>query len=321
MARPRRVRQGALRVSVGAADGTRGVAGQSVSRDAHPALPRLDVARDEAYADAKKMLLEAQKGVKDEVLPELAEIDSATGNEESALAYYKKSLEDDQKELPPTHPDLVGERTMYAETLLATGQPEPARAQLELAHKALNDDMSALQRADVSFDYARALWLTRPAEHGKALQLARRGAADLRRQRAEDRALSVGASEDRQVAGERSRSPRGAEALIGQTNFRREEQSAASRVFCPMVRWPRNLPEILDAHSSCLALVASTALCRHRRRRRSRPSCASTTPLVRLEVRRAHHRQSCRSDVQGRDRHRSQDQPCRPTRCGSTPPS
>jgi hypothetical protein len=62
---------------------------------------------------------------------------------------------------------------MYAESLLATGQAEAARAQLELAHKALNDDMSALQVADVSFDYARALWLTRPDEHGKALQLAR----------------------------------------------------------------------------------------------------------------------------------------------------
>jgi hypothetical protein len=125
------------------------------------------------YADAKKILLEAQKGVKDEVLPELAEIASATGDEKSALAYYKKSLEADEKELPSTHPDLAAERTMYAESLLATGQAEAARAQLELAHKALNDDMSALQVADVSFDYARALWLTRPDEHGKALQLAR----------------------------------------------------------------------------------------------------------------------------------------------------
>ena len=125
------------------------------------------------YADAKKMLLEAQKGVKDEVLPELAEIASATGDEKSALDYYKKSLDADGKELPPTHPDLVAERTLYGETLMAMGQLEPARAQLELAYKGLNDDMSALQIADVSFDYARALWLTRPDDHGKALQLAR----------------------------------------------------------------------------------------------------------------------------------------------------
>ncbi|MCA1664260.1 MAG: tetratricopeptide repeat protein [Myxococcales bacterium] len=125
------------------------------------------------YADAKKLLLEAQKGVKDEALSELAEIASATGDEKSALAYYKKSLDADLEALPATHPDLVGERTMYAEALMATGQAEAARAQLELAHKALNDDMSAFQIADVSFDYARALWLTRPDEHGKALQLAR----------------------------------------------------------------------------------------------------------------------------------------------------
>ena len=33
--------------------------------------------------------------------------------------------------------------------------------------------MSPFTVADVSFDYARALWLTRPSEHQKALQLAR----------------------------------------------------------------------------------------------------------------------------------------------------
>ena len=166
------------------------------------------------YADAKKILLEAQKGVKDEVLPELArdrERDRRSRRARSTTTRSRSTADD--KELPATHPDLVGERTMYAETLMAMGQLEPARAQLELAYKALNDDMSPFQLADVSFDYARALWLTRPDEHGKALQLARIGAADLRRERAEDRALPIGAGEDRQVAGERSRPSHRAAAL------------------------------------------------------------------------------------------------------------
>jgi len=125
------------------------------------------------FDQAKKLLLEAQKGVKDEVLPDLAQIAAATGDQKSALAFYKKSLDDDSKELPKNHPDLVADRMNYAETLLKMGQAEPARAQLAEAYAALDDDMSPFTRADVSFDYARALWATRPAEHAKALQLAR----------------------------------------------------------------------------------------------------------------------------------------------------
>ena len=49
------------------------------------------------YDEAKKLLLEAQKGVKDEVLPELAEIARATGDQKSALAFYKKSLDEDSQ--------------------------------------------------------------------------------------------------------------------------------------------------------------------------------------------------------------------------------
>ncbi|HEX9103835.1 MAG TPA: tetratricopeptide repeat protein, partial [Polyangia bacterium] len=125
------------------------------------------------YDDAKKLLVEAQKGVKDEVLADLAQIAAATGDQKSALAYYKKSLDDDAKQLPKDHPDLVADRMMYAETLMATGQLEPARAQLVAAYAVLNDDMSPFTVADVSFDLARVLWLTRPAERPKALQLAR----------------------------------------------------------------------------------------------------------------------------------------------------
>ncbi|MCU1280394.1 MAG: pknB8, partial [bacterium] len=125
------------------------------------------------YDEAKKLLLEAQKGVKDEALADLAQVASATGDQKSALAFYKKSLEDDEKQLPKSHPDLISDRMMVADTLLAMGQAEPARAQLEQAYTVLSDDLSPLQVADVSFAYARALWLTRPAEHPKALQLAR----------------------------------------------------------------------------------------------------------------------------------------------------
>jgi len=128
------------------------------------------------YDEAKKLLLESQKVSNAEAgiaVGELAQIASATGDPKSALAYYKKSLDDDSKNLPPAHPNVVGDRMMYAETLMAAGQLEPARAQLEQAYKVLNDDMSPFAIADVSFDYARVLWLTRPGEHAKAMQLAR----------------------------------------------------------------------------------------------------------------------------------------------------
>ncbi|HEY2749577.1 MAG TPA: serine/threonine-protein kinase [Polyangia bacterium] len=125
------------------------------------------------YDEAKKLILEAQKGVKDEALPELAQIAAATGDQKSALAFYKKSLDDDVKQLPKNHPDLVGDRMAYGETLLAMGQLEEARDQLAQAYAVLDDDMSPLTVADVSFDYARVLMLTRPAEHAKALQMAR----------------------------------------------------------------------------------------------------------------------------------------------------
>jgi tetratricopeptide (TPR) repeat protein len=125
------------------------------------------------FDEAKKLLLDAQKGVKEEALPELAELARATGDQKTAMDFYKKSLDDDSKQLPANHPDVVAERMMYAESLMALGQLEPARAQLEEAHAKLNDDMSPFTVADVSFDYARVLWLTRPAERAKALQLAR----------------------------------------------------------------------------------------------------------------------------------------------------
>ncbi len=125
------------------------------------------------YDEAKKLLLEAQKGVKDEVLAYLAEIASATGDQKSALAFYKRQLDEDAKQLPKNHPDLVGDRMAYGETLLATGQLDEARNQLAQAYAVLDDDMSPFTVADVSFDYARALTLTRPAERAKAMQMAR----------------------------------------------------------------------------------------------------------------------------------------------------
>jgi len=125
------------------------------------------------YDEAKKLLLEAQKGVKDEVLPELAQVAAASGDGKSALAFYKKSLDDDVKQLPKGHPDLVADRMNYGETLLELGQFEEARAQLAQAYAVLDNDMSPFEVADVSFDYAQALEKTRPDEHAKALQMAR----------------------------------------------------------------------------------------------------------------------------------------------------
>ncbi len=127
------------------------------------------------YDEARKLLLAAQKGVKPEgeVLVELAQIDEATGDFDGAVAWFQKSLVQDLKEMPPAHPNVVVDRMLLGETLLSRGDAEGARAQLVEAFKALNEDMSPFMIADVKFDYARALWLTRPDERGKAMELAR----------------------------------------------------------------------------------------------------------------------------------------------------
>jgi len=155
---------------------------REVSPDNHYLISRIELylgstlREMKRYDEAKKLLLDSNKVNNPEgdvVLGELAQIASATGDQKSALAFYKKSLDEDAKNLPAAHPNVVGDRMMYAETLMAMGQLEPARVQLELAYKVLNDDMSPLTIADVSFDLARVSWLTRPNERPKALQLAR----------------------------------------------------------------------------------------------------------------------------------------------------
>jgi serine/threonine protein kinase/tetratricopeptide (TPR) repeat protein len=127
------------------------------------------------YDEARTLLQQAQKGVKQEgeVLVELAQLASDTGDHQAALAYYKKSLDQDVAQLPKAHPNLITDRVLYAEELMARSDVEAARAQLAEAHAVLNPDLSPFMIADVEFGYARALWLTRPNEREKALQLAR----------------------------------------------------------------------------------------------------------------------------------------------------
>jgi hypothetical protein len=129
------------------------------------------------YAESKKLLLQAQKnGVRPEgeVLIELAQIASATGDPKGALAFFKKSLDDDSKEMPESHPDLIIDRLFYGEALLSGGELEAARRELEKAYQdAQHADMSRFLVADVDFAYARALWLARPAERDKALTIGR----------------------------------------------------------------------------------------------------------------------------------------------------
>jgi eukaryotic-like serine/threonine-protein kinase len=130
------------------------------------------------YGEAKKLLLSALKGVKPEgeVLVELAQLASATGDHQAAISYLKKSLEDDAKEMTETHPDLITDRLFYGLALLASGAAEPARHELERAYKnsqKMSDDLSRSYLADVDFAYARALWLAKPGERDAAISIAR----------------------------------------------------------------------------------------------------------------------------------------------------
>jgi tetratricopeptide (TPR) repeat protein/predicted Ser/Thr protein kinase len=128
------------------------------------------------YDEAKRLLTQALKHIKPEgeVLVELAQIASATGDHAAAYAIFKKSLEDDIKDMPEWHPDYIVDRLLYGQALLAGHQPEAARRELERAYElARRPDMSRFVSADLDFAYARVLWLTRPLQQAQALSIAR----------------------------------------------------------------------------------------------------------------------------------------------------
>jgi tetratricopeptide (TPR) repeat protein/predicted Ser/Thr protein kinase len=127
------------------------------------------------YDEAKKYLEKARPYVKPEgeALVELAQIASATGDHGAALAFFKKSLEEDQMELAPDHPNLVVDLLQLGEAQLAHGDAA-ARATLGRAYQiAANADLSPYMIADVEFAYARALW-PEAAERSRALTLAQK---------------------------------------------------------------------------------------------------------------------------------------------------
>ena len=112
------------------------------------------------YPEAKRYLEAALPYVKPggEALVELAEIASATGDHEAALAYFKKSLIEDSKDLAPNHPNLVVDLLQLGQAQLQHGDAE-ARVTLERAYKiAEHADLSPFAIADVEFAWARSLW-------------------------------------------------------------------------------------------------------------------------------------------------------------------
>jgi serine/threonine protein kinase/tetratricopeptide (TPR) repeat protein len=132
------------------------------------------------YDEARRYLERARKDVKPEavVLVELAQLSNLTGDRQGALAFFRKSLAEDEKELGPEHPNLVADLLLLGEAQLDGKAAADARVTLERAERICERaDLSPYMVADVRFAYARALWLERPREREHALDLARKAEA------------------------------------------------------------------------------------------------------------------------------------------------
>ena len=107
-----------------------------------------------------------------EALTELAELASQTGAHAEALAWFKQSLAEDEKELAPDHPNLVADLLQLGQAELEHGDVTQARVVLARADQiAERADLSPYMIADVRFAYARALWPL-PDERKRARALA-----------------------------------------------------------------------------------------------------------------------------------------------------
>jgi len=126
------------------------------------------------FDEARALLEEAVKQVKPEgeALVELAQIASATGRHADALAYFGKSLAEDEKDLSPDHPNLVIDLLLLGEAWMARGDLVQAQKYLLRAHKiTLGADLNPFQIADVDFAYAQALAAADPSRRAEALKL------------------------------------------------------------------------------------------------------------------------------------------------------
>jgi eukaryotic-like serine/threonine-protein kinase len=132
------------------------------------------------YDEARRYLADARKSLKpeSEALVELAQIETATGDHAGALATFRKSLAEDEKDLGPEHPNLVVDLLMLGEAQLDGKDFAAARSTLERADRICERaDLSPYMIADVRFVFAKALWIERPGERERALELARKAEA------------------------------------------------------------------------------------------------------------------------------------------------
>jgi tetratricopeptide (TPR) repeat protein/tRNA A-37 threonylcarbamoyl transferase component Bud32 len=145
------------------------------------------------YDEARPMLEDARAFIKPEgeALVELAQIASATGNHTEALAILKKSLDEDEKELGAQHPNLIVDLLAFGEALLAKGDFVQAQKVLLRAHKLVQSaDLSPYTTADVELAYARAAWVTNPAERAQATALGEKSLAIYKQAPRTDRFLA-----------------------------------------------------------------------------------------------------------------------------------
>ena len=135
------------------------------------------------YDEARRYLTDARKDLKPEgeALVELAQVETAVGDHQGALATFHKSLAEDEKDLGPAHPNLVVDLLMLGEAQLDGKDVTGARATLERADRICEKaDLSPYMIADVRFAFARTLWPAtggRPPERERALELAKKAVA------------------------------------------------------------------------------------------------------------------------------------------------
>ena len=111
-----------------------------------------------------------------EVLEATAMLDAATGHPDRAVPHYRQAVADELKELPPSHPDVIGAQLELGRVLLDQGKvPEARRVLDDALAKARSAQLAPTMRAKVEFADARAIARSDPGApaQAQALDLAR----------------------------------------------------------------------------------------------------------------------------------------------------
>ena len=103
-----------------------------------------------------------------------ARIDAATGHADRALPHFRQALAEEQ-DLPAEHPDVIGAKLALGRALLDSGAVAEARTLLDEDLAAADRaELSPIQRAEVEFADARALWESGTATRPRAREQARK---------------------------------------------------------------------------------------------------------------------------------------------------